>query len=310
MRKTSKKHRSQTICKRHKLEVDFSDPVRRKSESQKRHEVQMRRLRAMPRESCATWCKARTATWRVCRRSPWRTRCWDLCGGIRRIKRSRAAAALRCTSSAGDSGHSAPRCSETPPSTRRCAPRRRWSQTWRTGTGTRSSARGCGRRASSGGDGCLRGGGGIRANGGSRKVPIFGNKSHLNSTTAIFLTDCCCSRFGLYTFVASWRLTEVQCDIVPKYVFKRKKTNSIETPNSIIFHWSFSPFQLERDSRINRFLFFRPLWRRTNLGEVGDLCKLHNNCFVKFGMIRHFASYRLVRRHSHGKLLWKIPITF
>ena len=32
-------------------------------------------------------------------------------------------------------------------------------------------------------------------------------------------------------------------------------------------------------------------------------CKLHNNSFVKFGMIRHFASYRLVIGHSHGKLM-------
>ena len=228
MRKTSKKHRSQTICKRHKLEVDFSDPVRRKAS--RKNATRFRCEGCVRCRERAAQPGARLAPRRdgSCRRSPWRTRCWDLCGGIRRIKRSRAAAALRCTSSAGDSGHSAPRCSETPPSTRRCAPRRRWSQTWRTGTGTRSSARGCGRRASSGGDGCLRGGGGIRANGGSRKVPIFGNKSHLNSTTAIFLTDCCCSRFGLYTFVASWRLTEVQCDIVPKYVFERKNK----------FHWN------------------------------------------------------------------------
>ena len=89
-------------------------------------------------------------------------------------------------------------------------------------------------------------------------------------------TNCCYSLFGrkLYTFVPSRRLTVVQCDIVPEHVFNRQKAK---------FHWSISPFSPSGQYDSNRFLLFRPVWRGTHLGEVGDLCKLHNNWFVKFG---------------------------
>ena len=89
----------------------------------------------------------------------------------------------------------------------------------------------------------------------------------------------------------------VPCDIVHTCFRTKKRPNSTD-----LFHH----FHLEANMIPTRFLFFRPLWRRTRLGEVGDLCKLHNNWSVKFGMIRHFASYRLVIGHSHGKLLWKM----
>ena len=122
-------------------------------------EAKTRRLRGRPWERCGTWwCASRTAG-RVCRRSPRRTRCWEPCGGTRKTETSRASAAMRCTSSAGISPNSASRCSATPPSMPRCAPRRRWRHGWRGPTSTQSnSVCGCSRRASSGGDGCLRGG--------------------------------------------------------------------------------------------------------------------------------------------------------
>ena len=138
-----------SICKNQMKTKDWRE---------KRHEAQTRRLRGEPRTRCATCrCKARLGTWRACSRSLWRTRCSEPCGGTRSTEVSQRC--KRCTRSAGSSQNSAPHCGATPPSMPRCAPRQRCVQSWRTATGTRrNSVCGCSRRASSGGDGCSRGG--------------------------------------------------------------------------------------------------------------------------------------------------------
>ena len=144
--------KSNRFAKRHTFEVDLS----------KRREAHTRTLRTKPRAVWTTcWPAQSPGTSPICRRSPWRTRCWGFCGGTRGTDGSRTAAAKRCTASARSSQNSAPHCSETRRSMRRCAPRRRRIQAWRrrTASGTRtSSVSGCSRRASSGGDGCLWGG--------------------------------------------------------------------------------------------------------------------------------------------------------
>ena len=146
------KSNSNRFAKRHTFEVDLS----------KRREAHTRTLRTKPRAVWTTcWPAQSPGTSPICRRSPWRTRCWGFCSGTRGTDGSRTAAAKRCTASARSSQNSAPHCSATPLSTPRCAPRRRRIQAWRrrTASGTRkSSVSGCSRRASSGGDGCLWGG--------------------------------------------------------------------------------------------------------------------------------------------------------
>ena len=157
MRKTPKQMKKRIFFeifyeKTTQIRVDLS----KRREKQKRiektpREAKTRRLRTKPGTRWATCCcKARTS--RVCRRSPRRTRCWAPCGGTRGTKESSGAAAMRCTASARSSRRCPMCCCGTPPSWRRCAPRRRCGQTWSSTTGTRrSSASGCSRRASSGG---------------------------------------------------------------------------------------------------------------------------------------------------------------
>ena len=188
MRKTPKQ------MKKRIFSYSFLDPLLFEEEMRKSKanrlkknalEAQTRRMRTKPwtRWSSCWSCKARPAG-RGCRRSRWRTRCWEPCGGTRGTDGSSAAAAKRCTSSARSSQNSTAHCSATRRSMPRCAPRRRRIQSWRsTATSTRSSVCGCSRRASSGGDGTVEGWDKT-----VRSVVL--TWSHLNSTAAIFLTDC------------------------------------------------------------------------------------------------------------------------
>ena len=95
-------------------------------------------------------------------------------------------------------------------------------------------------------------------------------------------------------FILLWQVDVCHCAVwhLPRTWFQTKRPSSTD-PFQLV---TLSPIWLQQvfDS------FFRLLWRGTHLGEVGDLCKLHNN-FVKFGMIGHFAPYRLVIWRSHGR---------